>query len=249
MFFASEVAAITGRHPYRKQYEAFERAWERHDASSLRAALLGSAPSERVAAEVAAAPAEVRALLDLPPPQTPAEVRARVQNSSVCMPRSLHAHARDVAFGGFGIAREADALALFDQPTTRPDRFFSRADAAFALGGRVDAVLAADASVCVEVKNRVNRMPALPPAYDCIQVRAYAWILGGAHGILFERFGSETRATTILNDDESFDQILDDLRGVAHFMRKCIDDPCVARAYAASSRRSAHVRKNVSNEK
>lgn len=265
LFFASQVAAVTGRHPYQKQHAAFEAVWRRFHPTSLQKALDRAgrlSDEELLQRELASAPPEVASVLrglESKPDREPERIKAdlaALADPRQCSPM-LQEHAQKVAFGGYGTSREGRALDLLTerhgvQTSPLGGMFYSaHPDGGWMVGGRVDA-MAEDGGV-VEVKCRMTAIrPGSPPGYDLIQLQTYLHIHARAHGYLFEVLhspdGPMTHLTTLQRDEAAWQETARALGGVAALVRRCAGEGALADAYVASKQKTRWLRRTMQQE-
>lgn len=263
LFFASQVAAVAGKHPNQKQHAAFEAVWRRFHPASLQAALDRAgrlSDAELLQRELSSAPPEVSSalrVLESQPDREPERVKADLAAlPQQCSPM-LREHAQQVAFGGYGTSREGRALDLLTerhgvQTSPLGGMFYSaHPDGSWMVGGRIDA-LAEDGGV-VEVKCRMTAIRPSPPAYDLIQLQTYLHIHASApQGYLFEVLhspdGPMTHLTTLQRDEAAWQDLERALDGVAALVRRCAGEGALADAYVASKQKTRWLRRAMQQE-
>jgi hypothetical protein len=239
MLFASEVAAIAGKHPYKPRREALlgvvkrcapdvytERKFESAEdlankvlerSADLKSHIESIKTTTTDASGVSSALKEATAkLATCIPDASPKEAQAAAEKIRSTVFTSLgtncETHVYDKLPNLLGIeVKKADAL-LKKQIGVLP-----RSGIPLWVCGRLDA-LGEDGTV-IEIKNRVRRLFGTVPEYERIQVLTYLFLTGSQDAFLVEAFKDQCATYAIQFSDSEWSDLQNDIMsGIDDFL-------------------------------
>jgi hypothetical protein len=222
----SEVAALTGRHPYVPRPLAIQKWLAKHRLAK---------PSPQQAVDQLLSAMNAQLVLDKTDGTEPA-IRTALETLAQEYKLDAEATALVVAQVPFlarmttGRKAEADITEKeqYQECNTKWVRYPIRED--LALTGRLDA-RAADGT-WIEIKRRMGMLAATPPSYDLIQVQAYMHALSLPKMILQERDAKGVdRKTVVVRDDKAWNEIETELVRATRLALRLADDPFRCRAF------------------
>jgi hypothetical protein len=223
--YATEVASITGYHPFKSAAETLYKIWERNDPGRY-----SSLPSDHDL-EVREIESRVsKCHLDISKPRDIiiAETFKEVLESDLGIksdPRIALEVVTQCINKYIGTTKEESVVAQLG--LTKPTKFCKRSYIGFTLGGRIDGI---KDDVIYEIKHRVRFWDSCP-VYDQIQLMTYLWILSKDNGVVVETLmeSPEIKTTEIHFDDteimELWDKVFNKLCIFYKNYRKFLLDP------------------------
>jgi len=239
VLYASEIAALAGRHPYKPRREALLAVIKRFAPDTYAERNFES--TEDIANKILERSTELKKHINTIKETTKniTDVVTAVTSSTemlkACLPNANPEESkvvadkiRSTAFTSLGTNCESKVYAklpkLLGIEVTKTDALLKRqigilpkTKTPLLICGRLDA-LGIDGTV-VEIKNRVRRLFGHVPEYERIQVLTYLFLSGSKEGFLVEAFNDQCASYKVLLDDEEWESIKNSvISGIEDFL-------------------------------
>jgi hypothetical protein len=225
IFYASEVAACIGKHPFHNRDDAIAKVWHRNDKPGYKAAMqrnsIEISDLRSTVSNIVASNEEeeiITQILNDATTATPDELKQQLQALSdlPCMiahPKILQTIISEV-FSARGTSQEASSLQMFTQRTRtqiRKDLHTHKVeipynnDKKLAIYGRIDGLT--ESGDLIEIKNRQRRLFNYVPKYEIIQVHVYMYMIKKKSCVHIQVYNGEMKKANVIFDEDLWNEI------------------------------------------